>query len=314
MKHMFCVFVFLFSCSATAEMPSEATPTAEGISGSYIHAREDSARGKEVVIYFHKPATFNPSSPVLLVIPGSGRNAWDYRDAWIKASEKYGVLIVSPHYSEKEYPMFWNYNIGGMLDEVKINEARTGFKSFNIVKNPEDWIFRDFDAIFDEAARRFGANTRHYDMFGHSAGGQILHRFTLFQPHNKARRLVAANSGWYTVPRLDTPFPYGLKNSVVSQDHLKSAFKSDLVVFLGKLDNEHETRGHLARNPDVDVQGTHRFSRGKYFFGEARKVARQLGAEFNWTLVTIPDVGHDYRRMSAVAAVFLYGTEDLSEH
>lgn len=311
MKTVLFLFVFLFSCGATADTPSEATQYFQGESGKYIHARKEGTGGKEIVIYFHKPVNFNPNSPVLLVIPGSGRNAWDYRDAWVEASETYGVLIVSPHYSEQHYPMFWHYNIGGMLDDVKINEARTGFESFTVVNNPEDWIFEDFDAIFDEAIRRFGADAKQYDMFGHSAGGQILHRFTLFQPHNKARRLVAANSGWYTAPRLDTPFPYGLKNSAVSQDSLKSSFKSNLVVFLGKLDNEHETRGHMARNADVDVQGTHRLDRGKYFFRQSQKVAEQLGVEFNWSLETVPNVGHDYRRMSNAAGAFLYSTEKV---
>jgi pimeloyl-ACP methyl ester carboxylesterase len=284
------------------------------LSNYYIHARAEGVRGREVAIYFHKPTKLTPDSPVLLVIPGSGRNAWDYRDAWIEASEKYGALILSLHYSEQLYPNFWNYNLGGMISDVTVNQARTGFESFNIVKEPEEWIFKDFDAIFEEATRRFGVSARQYDMFGHSAGGQILQRFALFQPSNKSRRLLAANAGWYTVPRLDVPFPYGLKNSGVETEKLKSAFKSNLVVFLGELDNENETRGNVHRNADVDFQGTHRLVRGKFFYKEAKKLARQLGTDLNWTLKVVPDVGHDYRQMSKAAASILYGGEPVPAH
>lgn len=308
MKNLLSIFVLLLSLGAAAEARD-----AKGNSGNYILEQGDGAKA-DVVIYFHEPANLTPDSPVLLVIPGSGRNAWDYRDGWINASEKYGVLILSPHYPEKGYPMFWDYNIGGMLSDVVINAARTGFASFSINQNPQDWIFRDFDTVFDGATRRFGVNARQYDMFGHSAGGQILHRFTMFNPNNKASRLLAANAGWYTVPQFGIGFPYGLEDSGVSKDTLRSAFKTGLVVFLGELDNENEKRGHLARNQDLDVQGTHRFARGKHFFAQAEEMAGQLGVEFNWTLKVVPGVGHDYRRMSEAAAEFLYGTEAKIPH
>lgn len=216
------------------------------------------------------------------------------------------MLILSPHYSEEHYPMFWDYNLGGMLSDVTINRARTGFESFKIVRASRNWIFADFDRIFDDAVRHFDLSAETYDMFGHSAGGQILQRYALFSPGSKADRLVAANAGWYTVPDFNTAFPYGLKNAPASRARIRSSFKADLIIFLGELDNADETRGHLARNRHVDVQGLHRFARGNHFFQVSEKAARELGADFNWRLEHVPGIGHDYRGMSRAAARFLY--------
>ena len=145
-----------------------------------------------------------------------------------------------------------------------------------------------------------------YDMFGHSAGGQVLHRLTLFHPQSKADRLLAGNSGWYTVPTFSDTFPYGLENSTATAEQTVKALQANLVVFLGELDDETETRGDLVRTPEVDVQGISRFQRGQYFFRKAMETAQQLNAKFNWQLKVVPNVGHDVQRMSEAAAEYLY--------
>ncbi len=84
------------------------------------------------------------------------------------------------------------------------------------------------------------------------------------------------------------------------------AFGSNLVVFLGELDDENEVRGDLVRTPEVDVQGISRIARGKHFYGMAVKTATTLGIELKWKLEVVPGVGHDLQRMSDAAAEYLY--------
>ncbi len=84
---------------------------------------------------------------------------------------------------------------------------------------------------------------------------------------------------------------------------------TSLVVFLGKEDDEDETRGSVRRTPEADRQGTQRLQRGKYFFREAGEAAEALGVDFEWARVIVPGVGHDYERMSQAAADYLYGQE-----
>jgi pimeloyl-ACP methyl ester carboxylesterase len=193
-----------------------------------------------------------------------------------------------------------------MIADVEVNQGATPVVTFRIVSEPRAWIFSDFDRLFREAKEHLRLETNTYDMFGHSAGGQLLHRLVLFHPESMANRVLAANSGWYTVPTFDDEFPYGLTNSTLTPAKVEAAFGADLVVFLGELDDENEVRGDLVRTPEVDVQGVSRIERGKYFYNVALQTAAELGVELEWKLEVVPGVGHDLQRMSTAAADFLY--------
>ena len=47
-------------------------------------------------------------------------------------------------------------------------------------------------------------------LWGHSAGGQFVHRLLATQPAEIFEAVGAANSGWYTLPTLDLHYPDGL--------------------------------------------------------------------------------------------------------
>ena len=272
-----------------------------------IHIEEGSGKfvidggfdpNKTITIFYHQPKSFTTHSQVLFTIPGAGRNAADYRNALIAASEKYGVLILSPQYAEDDYAGFWSYNLAGMIYDVNVKDS-----TFKINHQPNQWIFNDFDRIFDLVRQEINLKEDRYDMFGHSAGGQILHRLALFHPRSKANRILASNSGWYTLPIVQEPFPYGLDG--IGMETKDIDFSSQLILFLGEKDDADETRGHLRRSPEVDKQGTHRFARGTYFF-TAKSTALAHQKEFNWRLITVPNIGHEYQKMSKEAMEYLY--------
>jgi len=255
---------------------------------------------KTIVIHYHKPQNFTEDSKVVIVLPGAGRNGDDYRDAWIEASEQFGVLVLALSYSESNYPGMWSYNLSGMVSDVNISD-----QTFNINHQSDEWLFKDFDRIFKSVKSKLNLSTDKYDMFGHSAGGQVLHRLALFHSAHQADRILAANSGWYTLPDEEEDFPYGLgkmKRLVEDVD-----FSAKLVIFLGEKDNADETRGHLRHTPEADRQGLHRLARGQNFYTKSKAIAAKLNKDYNWSLEIIPDVGHDYRAMSEHAAVYLYG-------
>ena len=294
------------SASTTAQVTKVDQIQIDDGSGSFRSAGGAGRQDKVVTVFYHKPKTFTTRSPVLIVLPGAGRNGWTYRDAWVKASEEHGVLVLSPSYSEEHYPDFWSYNLAGMIKDVKIDQGATPTVTFNLVTHPSDWIFGDLDRLFRDVKQYLRLDAEKYDVFGHSAGGQLLHRLALFYPNHRADRLLAANSGWYTVPTFDDVFPYGLANSISTPEQIEMAFGSNLVVFLGELDDENEVRGDLVRTPEVDVQGISRIARGKHFYGMAVKTATTLGIELKWRLEVVPGVGHDLQRMSDAAAEYLY--------
>lgn len=258
---------------------------------------------KSIVVHYYMPSNFESDSKVLIVLPGAGRNGDDYRNAWIENSEKYGVLVLSLEYSELHYPGFWSYNLGGMITDVNVQDM-----TFGINQNANGWIYRDFDRLFHEVQKALSLTTDEYDMFGHSAGGQILHRFAIFNPKNKANRILASNSGWYTIPTDEALFPYGLKDLDTTEEELEVSFNSKLFLFLGEKDNASETRGSLRSTPEADKQGLHRLERGIYFYNQSKIIADRLNFDSNWKLEIIPGIGHDHQGMSNAAAEFLYAS------
>jgi pimeloyl-ACP methyl ester carboxylesterase len=275
---------------------------------------------KPIFVFYHKPAGFGPDSPMLLVIPGAGRNGWAYRDAWIDASETHNVLVLAPYYADDLYD-FAAYHMGGVISDLELRNvelepdgsapSRYILDDEDIVfepdNDPDEWIFGDFDAIFRHAVTATGSRRDTYDIFGHSAGGQILHRMAIFRPDSKADRIVAANSGFYTLPTHEASLPFGLREMKVSDQNLALAFSKDLVLLLGEADNENETRGTMLHTPLADQQGPGRLSRGRYFYRESQQIADSMGAAFNWRLEIVEGVGHDQRLMGRAAAEYLYG-------
>jgi hypothetical protein len=270
-----------------------------------------------ITIFYHKPINFTQSSKILIVVPGAGRNGDSYRDSWIKTSEKHSVLVLSPSYPEKDYN-YGDYHLGGVVKDLDLSKGISFKKGTNQVHIDEDiieytietnnanWIFNDFDRIFEIVKNSTNSNQKKYDMFGHSAGGQILHRFVLFQPNSKADRILASNAGTYTLPDSETFFPFGIENVNISKKQLKKSFNKKLVLFLGELDNNLETRGKMLRSKTADKQGTSRIDRGKNFFSFSKELSKTSKMKFNWKLEIVTNVGHDQKNMAKAAAAYLY--------
>ena len=290
--------------------------------GSGVFLIEGAAHRKEktIKVYYHKPEAFSSETNILMVIPGAGRNGDSYRDAWVEASERHNVLILSPMFEEENYP-FEDYHLCGLMEELNLEESISFSENSNQVtleeealtysinKNSEEWLFQDFDRIFDLVIQSLGTSQSTYDLFGHSAGGQILHRLALFANNTKADRIIAANSGFYTLPDFETQLPFGLKSTSIDQEDLKAAFSKKLILLIGELDNERENGGTLLRSTTVDKQGTHRLARGKYFHTFSKDKAKELNATFNWEIEIVPNVGHEHGLMGKAAAKMLYGLD-----
>ena len=273
---------------------------------------------RTINVFYHLPGNYRADSRMLVVIPGAGRNGDSYRDAWIEESERYGVVVLSPQYLERDYG-FGDYHLAGLVERLNIadvvefvegtNHVRLAEEAlaFDMVTEAERWIFDDFDRIFELAVAALGGAQDTYDVFGHSAGGQILHRMALFDPASKADRIIAANSGSYTVPDREIDFPFGLGRTALTEEDLERAFQRNLVLLVGERDDENETGGRLLRSPSADRLGLHRLARGKAFYQRSLEVAEALGTEFRWQVRVVPGVGHGHRKMGDAAARLLYG-------
>ncbi len=259
--------------------------------------------GETIKVFTYRAARHGPADPIVIVLAGGGRNGDDYRDAWRRAADRFGLLVLAPSFDEAQFPGAISYNLAGMIGD-RADVATLRDVSLTAVSG---WLFADIEAIFDAAVARTGSAQTRYDLFGHSAGGQIVHRLAMFAPEARVRTAVAANSGWYTTPDATVRFPYGLGGVALPAGQLDRAFARRLVLLLGELDNEQETRGHLRETPEADAQGPHRLARGQHFHAVAERERARRGVASVWEVKLVPAVGHDYRKMADAAADYLYG-------
>ncbi|MEL7492016.1 MAG: heavy metal-binding domain-containing protein [Pseudomonadota bacterium] len=264
-----------------------------------------------IKVHYYLPGAYSPDTRILLVVPGAGRNSFEYRNEWLGVARRENTLVAAMGYPDEHYD-FAAYHMGGVIKNLELRNPDTatpgviriddGDLTFDTNPNPEEWLFNDFDRVFGYLKKATGLPAPHYDIFGHSAGGQILHRMALFYPASRARKILAANAGWYTLPNLNAPLPSGLLGSPITKNDLVRSFASNLTILLGENDNSDRAGGTLLHTPTIDRQGLDRLSRGRNFYELSHRQADALGADFRWALSTVPNVGHDFREMSKAAA------------
>jgi poly(3-hydroxybutyrate) depolymerase len=260
---------------------------AHAASPSQISFEEPSgASAGPMNVHFHRPSAWQPGGKVVVVMHGMGRNADGYRDAWITASEAHGFLLICPEYSEAKFPGVRFYNYG------------------NAQAPQAEWTFFALDRAVDATFAALGAAPSAFALYGHSAGAQFVHRYLLLTGAPRARRIIIANSGWYSWPRFDVTFPHGLGQCAATEAGLRAALGRPVTILLGDQDND-PLHFQLRRDAATDVQGLNRFERGQNFFAAARSAAEAYGIPHGWSLGIVPGVAHSNAGMARAAAEIL---------
>jgi hypothetical protein len=264
---------------------------AAGEPQSFVFTDKGYFADKPVTVHYYKARSAGPDARVMMVIHGMERQGSRMRDNWMPFAEKNKLIVLAPEFDEARFSSRL-FNMGGI-------ETRDRSK----------WSFQIIEHLFDFVRTDEGLTAPDYLLFGHSAGGQFVHRFMLLTEAPRVSVAVAANAGSYTMPRypglVDDKFPYALDESIVSPDKLKQVFSRRLVVLLGEADTQTDA-ANLPKARQATAQGVNRFERGTNFFTQAQAQAQKMGAPFAWERVTVPGVGHDSRRMSQAAARLLF--------
>jgi poly(3-hydroxybutyrate) depolymerase len=248
---------------------------------------------REITVWTYRPAAYTAASPILIVMHGRNRDGRAYRDGWIAPAAARGFLVAVPEFSERFYPTSHDYNYGDMMTAQGELRAR------------ETWLFPVIDRIFESVRLRAGGTRTTYRLFGHSAGGQFVHRLMTFAYSAKIEHAVAANSGSYTLPVFDEPFPFGLGGTAIDKTELQQLFSRPLTVLLGDRDID-ANHSQLPREPAAMRQGAHRFARGQFYFALAQREAACLGAPFAWRIGVAPGVAHSNPDIAPFAARLLF--------
>lgn len=285
---VFALAVLLCCCKGEEKLFVEGT-------GMVPYACQGAYAGKTVDIYYHIPAGDIRTMPVQVVMHGMGRNADGYRDHWKTLADQYGFIVLAPHFTDEEFPEI-AYQQGNVKDEAgnfNVKEAMT----YPIIGE----VFHFFK---DHSASR----AKKYSIYGHSAGGQFVHRYLLFNDTPEVERAVAANSGWYTFPTDTIDYPYGIGDSAgkIGTD-IAAYYAKRMTILLGDADTLRQSS--LRKTPEADAQGLNRLQRGEAFFDFCRADAARRGLPFNWDKAYVPGSGHSDGKMSVGAAKYLYGND-----
>ena len=251
-----------------------------------------SAGNPDVKVFHSGPPKIDDKTRLLVVMAGRQRNAEEYLDSWRAWAAANNYLVIAPLFDQQNWPEPLGYNFGNIA---------SGRERENTANPRARWSFKLVDDMFDDAVRRFGLKRTNYDIFGHSAGGQFVHRFLLYYPENRVRIAIAANPGFYTLPDENEIFPYGLKNSPhrVTKKMLEDWTRRDLIIMRGTADLQRTES--LRQSPEADAQGMNRFERAKYMFQRIKK----YDPKSTWRLIDVPGIAHDQKGMSLPAQKLL---------
>ncbi len=273
--------------------PATSTPAGFPV-GRWQYVFNDS-RGnadRPITVYTYRPAAWNLSGPVLIVIPGAGRDGGPPRETWIPSAERYASLLVVPEFSQQYYPGDLWYAGGNTFDATNWQPRR-------------NWTYLAIEHLFDDIKERSGATSPAYLLDGHSAGAQFVHRLVLLVPEARYSRAVAANAGVYLLPNYSVPYGFGLKDSPLPESRLPEVLSHKLIILSGGSDTDPNAAG-LANFPAAEAQGSNRFERARFFYTTAGAEAKRLHVPLNWEYSVIPGVGHDEAGMAGPSAERLF--------
>lgn len=244
-------------------------------------------------INFYRPARHRPEDEVVFVQHGMLRNGDDYRDFWIEAAEKHNLLIVAPTFGNERFPKAEGYNNGLLLGDD------------GMIAPQNDWLYA-VPARVLATLRKAGVTRRDkVRLFGHSAGGQFVHRLLATQSETPFEVAFAANSGWYTLPTLERRFPEGLAGLGLGEAELARWLAWPMVIFAGDRDIV-TSDPNLPAQAEALAQGPMRYARAHFMLDFAKAEASRRGLACNWSLITVPGIGHDGAAMSRAAAAYWF--------
>jgi poly(3-hydroxybutyrate) depolymerase len=256
---------------AAAAQATEPKPF-ERVRGSFEFDGEEGA--PPVRVWYYRPSQPSPKSRVLFLMHGSSRTGEEALNIGAAFARDHDFVLLVPEFRERDYPGD-RYAFGNMSDGA------------GHLQPEAKWGFTVIERLFDLTRQRFGLGATTYDIIGHSAGGQFVHRLVLFLPAARFRRAIASSPGRYAFPTQAQSFPYGLGGSGIDAARLATAFGRDFVLLLGDRDTTDRER-----EPAAMFQGANRYARGLRFFATATEEARALSTALAWRLGIVNGADH----------------------
>jgi hypothetical protein len=171
----------------------------------------------EYLVYIPSSYTSKKKWPVVVSVHARFEPWQDFEKMWRVESEKYGFIVLAPHFDAVKYPQY-EYMVGlqGSSDAHLLN-------------------------ILDELGKVVSIQADQVYMFGHSTGGRFVSAFTFLYPE-RVRMAAIAGSNGFTSADPKTMFTAGIRPNPNNRADLifdmKKVFDTPMAVLLRKNDRE----------------------------------------------------------------------------
>jgi pimeloyl-ACP methyl ester carboxylesterase len=210
------------------------------------------------------------AAPVLFVVHGIARGAAEMAARFATDPAFAGWNIVAPLFEKDRF---------GQYQQLM---ARPGQTRSDIGLLTLAHAMRD----------SFGLDCERLALFGFSGGAQFVHRFAMLHP-DRVRAVVAASAGWYLMPKLDLPWPYGLGEGTPAPVQRRAALSVPITVLVG--DQDMRIDGSVRQTPMINAhQGDTRLRRAKRWAKAMERASGELGRVSCVRLRLLPGGVHDF--------------------
>ncbi|MBD5355710.1 MAG: hypothetical protein HDR88_01730 [Bacteroides sp.] len=261
-------------------------------SGSFLYTMPSREITDTIQVFYHIPANRDRSTmPVIIGFHGNDRNCDYWIDTWKEYADKDGFMFFIPWFTHESFPTR-RYQEVGMKDDGG-NILPPKYRTTALV-----------DSLINNILVNSGTQDTAATIYGHSAGGQFVHRFMLLNDSPFVKKAIIGNPGWFTFPTKDEDYSYGIKDiDEIQADQLRKMVGKNIILQLAEGDTLRES--FLRKTYQADLQGLNRLERGNNFFETLKSMAEKNNWDFNWQRVYVPNVGHDAVEMSRHAAEYL---------
>ena len=111
---------------------------------------------------------------------------------------RHGLVAIAIEFPEDSFPDYLRYHFGNLHNDEGTPNPR------------EQWTYGIVRPVVRRTARPGTDAARTLRVFGHSAGGQFVHRMLSFGFRDRVAVAVSANAGTYAMPDLEVAWPFGL--------------------------------------------------------------------------------------------------------
>jgi pimeloyl-ACP methyl ester carboxylesterase len=232
--------------------------------------------------FLYIPHQLESGARLFVTVHGISRNAAEHAARFAPFAEKYGVVLVAPLFPADRFPDY----------------QRLGLKS------ADEQSRLALERIIGEVGALTGADTGKIYLFGHSGGGQFVHRYAMSNPQRVAKYVVSA-AGWYTLPDPSLSYPVGI-GSPTSLPNLafdpSQFLRLPACVMVGERDVKRDRSLRVSKLVD-SLEGETRLQRAKSWVSAMSRAAEARGLATAYELHIVPRADHKFSHMMGRGAM-----------